>query len=92
MVKAATRAIELESIDRLEEKLKLVVGMVERLRTDQAKTVAENERLNREIEHLNAQLASNDTLSSELSSMREERDVIRTRVSDMLEQLESLNL
>ena len=36
MVKTATRALELDAIDRLEEKLKLVVGMVERLKTDQA--------------------------------------------------------
>jgi regulator of replication initiation timing len=92
MVKTATRALELDAIDRLEEKLKLVVGIVERLKTDQAKTVAENERLNREIERLNGQIASNDTLSTELTSLREERDVIRTRVTDMLEQLESLNL
>jgi regulator of replication initiation timing len=92
MVKTATRALELDAIDRLEEKLKLVVGIVERLKTDQAKTVAENERLNREIDRLNGQIASNDTLSTELTSLREERDVIRTRVTDMLEQLESLNL
>jgi hypothetical protein len=92
MVKTATRALELDAIDRLEEKLKLVVGIVERLKTDQAKTVAENERLNREIDRLNGQIASNDTLSVELTSLREERDVIRTRVTDMLEQLESLNL
>jgi regulator of replication initiation timing len=92
MVKTATRALELDAIDRLEEKLKLVVGMVERLKTDQAKTLAENDRLANEVERLNAQLASNDSLSTELTSMREERDVIRTRVSDMLEQLESLNL
>jgi regulator of replication initiation timing len=92
MVKTATRALELDAIDRLEEKLKLVVGIVERLKTDQAKTVAENERLNREIDRLNGQIASNDTLSVELTSLREERDVIRTRVTDMLEQLEALNL
>jgi hypothetical protein len=29
---------------------------------------------------------------SELSTLREERDVIRTRVTDMLEQLEALSL
>jgi regulator of replication initiation timing len=92
MVKTATRALELDAIDRLEEKLKLVVGIVERLRSDQAKAVAENERLSREIERLNGQIASNDGLSTELNSLREERDIIRTRVTDMLEQLESLNL
>jgi len=31
-------------------------------------------------------------LSNEVTMLREERDVIRTRVTDMLEQLEALNL
>jgi hypothetical protein len=92
MVKTATRSIELEPIDRLEEKLKLVVGIVERLKADQAKAAAENERLSREVASLTAQLASSDSLSSELTSLKEERDIIRSRVSEMLEQLESLNL
>ena len=37
MAKAvATRSVDLEPIDRLEEKVKLLVGMVERLRGDNA--------------------------------------------------------
>ncbi len=92
MVKSAGTAVQLEAIDRLEEKIKLLVGMVERMKSDHAKSSAENDRLSREIERLNAQLASNDTLSTELSSLREERDIIRTRVGEMLDQLESLNL
>lgn len=92
MVKTAGSTVQLEAIDRLEDKIKLLVGMVERMKSDQAKASAENDRLSREIERLNTQLASNDTLSTELSSLREERDIIRTRVGEMLDQLESLNL
>lgn len=92
MVKSATRTIELEPIDRLEEKLKRLVAMVERLKSEQAEAEAENQRLTREVENLTAQLASNASLSSELKSLQDERDVIRTRVSEMLDQLESLNL
>ena len=33
-------------------------------------------------------MAAGETLSTELSALREERDVIRTRVGEMLEQLE----
>jgi len=36
--------------------------------------------------------AASDGLVAELSSLKEERDVIRTRVTDMLDQLEALNL
>ena len=44
------------------------------------------------IEMRRAQLSFGDGLIAELSSLKEERDVIRTRVTDMLEQLEALNL
>ena len=92
MAKLAARGVELEPIDRLEEKLKLLVGMVERMKAEQARSAEDNQRLAREVESLRARMASNETLSSELSAMKEERDVIRTRVTEMLEQLDALNL
>jgi regulator of replication initiation timing len=92
MAKTATRSVDLEPIDRLEEKMKLLVGMVERMKSEQARAAEENQRLARELESMRARLASNDGLASELSAMKEERDVIRTRVTDMLEQLEALSL
>jgi regulator of replication initiation timing len=92
MAKTATRSVELEPIDRLEEKLKLLVGMVERMKADQAHAAEENQRLSRELDAMRQRVASSETLASELSSLKEERDVIRTRVTDMLEQLEALSL
>jgi regulator of replication initiation timing len=89
--KTATR-VELEPIDRLEEKLKQLVGMVERMKTEQARAAQENERLGREVDALRSKLEDSDTAVTELSSLREERDLIRTRVGEMLEQLEALNL
>ena len=92
MAKTATRSIDLEPIDRLEEKLKLLVGMIERMKTEQARAQEENQRLSRELDTLRGRIASAETMSSELSTLKEERDVIRTRVTEMLEQLEALNL
>jgi len=92
MAKTATRSVELEPIDRLEEKVKLLVGMVERMKAEQARAAEENQRLLREVESMRARLASSEGLVSELSSLKEERDVIRSRVTDMLEQLEALSL
>ena len=92
MAKTATRGVELEPIDRLEEKIKALIGMVDRLKAEQARTADDNERLAREVDALRHRLASTDGLSSELSALRDERDVIRGRVSDMLKQLEALNL
>ena len=92
MAKTATRSVELEPIDRLEEKVKLLVSMVERMKLESARAGEENQRLSRELESMRTRIASSDGLASELSSLKEERDVIRTRVTEMLEQLEALNL
>ena len=93
MVKqAALRTVDLEPIDRLEEKIKLLVNMVERMRGEQTHAAEENQRLARDIESLRGRLASSDTVSAELSALKQERDVIRSRVGEMLDQLEALNL
>ena len=92
MAKTATRSVDLEPIDRLEEKLKRLVGMIEQMRTAQARAAEENQRLTREIEAMRARLATGESAAHELSALKEERDLIRTRVGEMLEQLEALNL
>ncbi len=92
MAKTSTSSIELEPIDRLEEKLKLLVGVVERLKSEQARTAAENQSLQTEVESLRASVAAGETLSTELSSLREERDLIRNRVGEMLSQLDALEI
>jgi len=92
MAKTATRSVDLEPIDRLEEKVKLLVSLVERLKLESARAAEENQRLLHEMEVLRGRLASSESIVSELSTLREERDVIRTRVTDMLEQLEALSL
>jgi FtsZ-binding cell division protein ZapB len=90
--KTATRSIELEPIDRLEEKVKRLVSMVERMQAEQTRAAEENQRLLRELDAARARLAASESLSSEVSALKEERDVIRGRVGEMLEQLEALNL
>ena len=79
-------------IDRLEEKVKRLVGMVDRMKAEHTRAAEENLRLTRELDAMRAHAAASDGLVAELSSLKEERDVIRTRVTDMLEQLEALNL
>jgi regulator of replication initiation timing len=92
MAKTATRSVDLEPIDRLEEKIKALVTMVERMKSEQGRAVEENQRLARDLEALRSRLASSDTLATELTALKDERDVIRGRVTEMLEQLEALNL
>ena len=87
-----TRGTDLEPIDRLEEKVKLLVGMVTKLRDEQSRAADENARLTQEVESLRARLSDAESTNGELSSLREERDVIRTRVSEMLSQLDGLTV
>jgi regulator of replication initiation timing len=89
---AAVRAVDLEPIDRLEEKIKLLVGMVTRLRAEQARAADENSRLMQEIAALRARLDESEGAASEITVLREEREAIRTRVTDMLDQLEHLTI
>jgi regulator of replication initiation timing len=92
MAKTAVRGTELDSLDRLEDKVKRLVAMVERMKSEQARAAEENQRLKAEIDTLRSRVANGESLSTEITALRDERDVIRGRVSDMLQQLEALNL
>jgi hypothetical protein len=66
--------------------------MIDRMKSEQARAAEDNQRLTRELDAMRSRAAASDGLVAELSSLKEERDVIRTRVTDMLEQLEALDL
>lgn len=82
-----------EPIDRLEEKIKMLVSVIGRLRGEHARVAEDNGRLQREVEALKARLTEAETTTAaELNELRGERDQIRQRVSEMLQQLDALNL
>jgi regulator of replication initiation timing len=81
---------DLDPIDRLEEKVRMLVGIVTQLRADHARATEENGRLARELETLRVRLAESEASGTELSALRQERDVIRSRVAEMLEQLDAI--
>ena len=89
---AVEGTVDLEPIDRLEEKIKLLVSLVAKLRAEQARAIEENARLGQELEAIRARLADAETARTEVSTLREERDVIRARVSEMLQQLDGLTV
>jgi regulator of replication initiation timing len=92
MVKSAVaRTVDLDPIDRLEDKVKLLVGLVTQLRAEQARSNDENARLTEELEGLRSRVADLDGTTSELAALRDERELVRARVSDMLRQLDHLN-
>ena len=92
MAQTTTKTPGLDSIDRLEDKIKLLVSTIGRIKGEQARVAEENGRLKSEIDTLKARISSAESAGAEVSTLREERDLIKTRVSDMLKQLDALNL
>jgi regulator of replication initiation timing len=88
----ATQSVGFEAIDRLEEKVKLLVGVIDRLRSDNARAADENARLRGELDAARARINEAEGAGVELSALRDEREQIRSRVDDMLRQIEALNL
>ena len=84
--------VDLEPIDRLEEKIRLLVATIDRMRAEQAHATEENLRLSRELDGVRTQLGETENMSTTMSSLRQARELVRNRVAEMLEQLEALNL
>ena len=87
-----TKTAGLESIDRLEEKIKLLVNTIVRIKGEQTRVAEENGKLKAEIETLKGRITSAESAGAEVTTLREERDLIKSRVTEMLKQLDGLNL
>jgi regulator of replication initiation timing len=91
MAKQATvTTTDVDPLDRLEEKINLLVQMVTQLRGEQAQAAEEHARLVQDNDSLREQLGSAESAQQELDALLGERVTIRGRVSDMLSQLESI--
>jgi uncharacterized coiled-coil DUF342 family protein len=91
MSRTAT-ATDVQPIDRLEEKVRQLVGMIDTLREERAKAADEITRLQRELDASRARLTEAAGTSAEVSTLREERELIRQRVAQMITQIDKLNL
>lgn len=87
-----TATVDLQPIDRLEDKVRQLVTMIESLRADRAKALDEVARLERELDAAKARLSDAAGATAELAGLREERELIRTRVVQMIAQIDKLNL
>jgi chromosome segregation ATPase len=102
----ATPSVDFEAIDRLEQKLKMLVTVLDRTRAENTRAneelartrseagraAEENTRLRAELDAARARIADAEGSGAELSTLRNERQPIRGRVDDMLRQIEALNL
>jgi regulator of replication initiation timing len=92
MVRAGAAVVDQQPIDRLEDKIRQLVGLIDTLRAERAKAVDEATRLQREIEAMRSRLSEASGATAEVGTLREERELIRTRVIQMIAQIDKLNL
>jgi len=93
MAKAAVAStVEFEAIDRLEQKLKQLVGVLDKTRGDLARARDENARLHAELDAARTRISESEGTGAELTALKSEREQIRGRVEDMLKQLDAISL
>jgi regulator of replication initiation timing len=83
---------DLEALDRLEQKVRLLVAEMGKLRAEQATQAEENRRLSGELESALAKLSDAESGAAETAALRQERDQVRLRVAGILEHLEGLDI
>ena len=88
----STHTVDVKSIERLAEKIRDLIGVLDRTRGELSQTIEDNLRLSREIDDLKTRLSTAENTSAEMTSLLDEREQIRTRVTAMLEQLEEISV
>lgn len=83
---------DLQPIDRLEDKVRQLVGMIETLRTERSQALDSVARLERDLEVARTRLADTEAANAEAGTLREEREKIRNRVVEMIAHIDKLNL
>jgi regulator of replication initiation timing len=87
-----TATVDVQPIDRLEEKVRQLVAMIDTLRTERARAMDEAARLQSELDSARARIAEGAAAMTELAALREERDLIRNRVAQMIAQIDKISL
>ena len=91
MARAGTAA-DLQPLDRLEDKVRQLVSMIDTLRAERARAGEEIARLERELEAARERVSEASGASAELTGLREERELIHTRVTQMIAEIDKLDL
>lgn len=84
--------VDLATVDRLAQKVAALIQILERTRQELAEARTDNERLNEEVHALREQVTAARHEAAEAETLRAERDQVRARVTEMLDQLETLDL
>ncbi|RZP28534.1 hypothetical protein EVA25_03030 [bacterium] len=86
------QSLDMATLDRLAEKVSALVQLLEQTRNELAVTSENNVRLSNELEALQGQFAQSQDDGLEMQTLLDEREQIRARVTEILDQLESLDL
>ena len=86
------RSLDMATLDRLAKKVSALVQLLEQTRNELAETSENNVRLSNEIADLQSQFAQSQDDGLEMQTLLDEREQIRARVTEILDQLESLDL
>ena len=90
-MEVSERALDVVQIERLAEKVKGLIDLLERTRTDLEAAQRENAGLRGEVEALNEQLdGASAARASEVDRLLVEREQIRERVQRMLGEIETI--
>lgn len=87
-----THGVDVESIERLAEKVRDLIGVLERTRGELSQVIENHTKLSLEAKQLRSELANAQSTNAEVSSLLAEREQIRTRVGQMLEQLDEISV
>jgi hypothetical protein len=68
------------------------VALIDTLRSERARAMDEVARLERELNAVKARLTEVSGASAEVTMLREERELVRNRVVQMIAQIDKLNL
>ncbi|MEO6222850.1 MAG: hypothetical protein ABIP90_06340 [Vicinamibacterales bacterium] len=83
---------DLQPIDRLEEKVRQLVSLIDTLRADRTQALDHAARAERDLDAAAARIAELESSSSETVALRDEREKIRLRVVEIISHIDNLNL
>lgn len=83
---------DLQPIDRLEEKVRQLVNLIDTLRADRTKALDQSARLERDLDAAKTRIGELESSAAESNALRDERDKIRLRVVEMISHIDKLNL
>ena len=92
MAKKSSKEADLEPLERLEQKVQLLIETIEHMRNENSLLKTENKRLTQDLDSTHSRLTQTEGAKAEINLLRDERELVSNRVAEMLGQLEALNL